>query len=199
MNHNIRRFSYLCLFVTIEVILGIVPFLGFVPIGLINATTMHIPVILSGIMLGPKEGMITGFVFGLMSMIKSTINPTPTSFLFSPFYSINGLSGSMISLLIAFGPRILIGFVSGYTYRLLKKKENIAVMVSSFLGSLTNTALVMTLTYIFFAYALAISKSVDAIAHFIITVIMTNGVAEAFLAVVIVLMVYKATKKMIKL
>ena len=152
-------------------------------------------------MLGPKEGMITGFVFGLMSMIKSTINPTPTSFLFSPFYSINGLSGSMISLLIAFGPRILIGFVSGYTYRLLKKKENIAVMVSSFLGSLTNTALVMTLTYIFFkdAYALAISKSVDAIAYFIITVIMTNGVAEAFLAVVIVLMVYKATKKMIKL
>ena len=59
----------------------------------------------------------------------------------------------------------------------------------------------MTLTYIFFkdAYALAISKSVDAIAYFIITVIMTNGVAEAFLAVVIVLMVYKATKKMIKL
>lgn len=202
MNHRIRKFSYLSLLATIEIVVGFVPFLGFIPLGIIDVTTMHLPVIMTGILLGKGSGMIVGFVFGLISMIKATMSPGPTSFLFSPFYSINGISGAIASLVIAFVPRILIGYVSGFIYELLKNKhENMAVIISSIAGSMTNTILVMSLIYIFFkdAYASVMSIAVEAVVTFIISVIMTNGILEAVTAAVTVIIVYKATKRFVRL
>ena len=37
--------------------------IGFIPLPVIKATTMHIPVILAGIFLGPNYGAAVGFVF----------------------------------------------------------------------------------------------------------------------------------------
>ena len=74
----------MALFLAIEIILVVTP-LGYIPIGPLNATTMHIPVIIAGIVLGKKAGAELGFVFGLTSLIKATIQPGITSFCFSPF------------------------------------------------------------------------------------------------------------------
>ena len=41
----------MALFLAIEIILVVTP-LGYIPIGPLNATTMHIPVIIAGIILG---------------------------------------------------------------------------------------------------------------------------------------------------
>ena len=69
----------MALFLAIEIILVVTP-LGYIPIGPLNATTMHIPVIIAGIVLGKKAGAELGFVFGLTSLIKATIQPGITSF-----------------------------------------------------------------------------------------------------------------------
>ena len=45
----------MALFLAIEIILVVTP-LGYIPIGPLNATTMHIPVIIAGIVLGKKAG-----------------------------------------------------------------------------------------------------------------------------------------------
>lgn len=74
----------MALFLAIEIILVVTP-LGYIPIGPLNATTMHIPVIIAGIVLGKKAGAELGFVFGLIKFNKATIQPGITSFCFSPF------------------------------------------------------------------------------------------------------------------
>src|SRR5699024_12311977 len=100
-------------FLAILILLASVPFLGFIPIGPLNATTLHIPVIIGSIILGPQIGAFLGACFGLISMIRSTIIVTPMSFAFSPFVAPLGTSGngSWKALLVAFIPRILIGIV----------------------------------------------------------------------------------------
>ena len=83
------------LFTAIIVVMAFTP-LGFIPLVVINATIIHIPVILGAIFCGPKKGAFLGFVFGLTSFIKNTLMPTSMSaFVFSPILasSIDGAAG----------------------------------------------------------------------------------------------------------
>lgn len=73
--------TFMAMFLAIEIILVVTP-LGYIPIGPLSATTMHIPVIIAGITLGKKAGAQLGLVFGLTSLIRATIQPGITSFCF---------------------------------------------------------------------------------------------------------------------
>ena len=110
------------LFCAIVVVLACTP-LGFIPLVVINATTIHIPVIIASLYLGPKKGAFVGGVFGLTSLIRGTLIPQPSSFLFSPFVSFQmvGVPGIFESLFIALVPRILIGVVPYFLYKAMKK------------------------------------------------------------------------------
>ena len=74
------------LFAALIILMAMVPFLGYIPLGFTRATIIHIPVILGALVLGPKKGAFLGLIFGLTSLINNTMNPTVTSFVFSPFY-----------------------------------------------------------------------------------------------------------------
>ncbi len=188
-----KSLTYLALFLAIEAVLVMVPFLGFIPIGPLRATTLHIPVIIAAIVLGTKEGCLVGLIFGLFSLFNNTINPTVTSFAFSPF-----ISGNILSALIAIVPRVLIGFVSGEVYRLMKNRFPTAGMfVSSFLGALTNTALVLGGIYLLFgqAYAKALGRSFASLAPYFISVISTQSLLEAVVGAIIAVAVSKALLK----
>lgn len=188
-----KSLTYLALFMAIEAVLVMVPFLGFIPIGPLRATTLHIPVIIAAIVLGTKEGCLVGLIFGLFSMFNNTINPTVTSFAFSPF-----ISGNILSAAIAIIPRVLIGFVAGETYRLIKDHNQIAGMfVSSFLGALTNTALVLGGIYLLFgqAYAKALGRSFSSLAPYFISIITTQSLLEAVVGSLISVAVAKALLK----
>lgn len=188
-----KSLTYLALFMAIEAVLVMVPFLGFIPIGPLRATTLHIPVIIAAIVLGTKEGCLVGLIFGLFSLLNNTINPTVTSFAFSPF-----ISGNILSAVIAIVPRVLIGFVSGEVYRLMKNRFPTAGMfVSSFLGALTNTALVLGGIYLLFgqAYAKALGRSFAALAPYFISVISSQSLLEAVVGAIIAVAVSKALLK----
>ncbi len=200
---NTKRFTLLALFIAIEVAVAMVPFLGYIPLGFINATTLHIPVIIGGILLGKKEGAILGFVFGLTSLLKNTMEPSITSFVFSPFISVGGIGGNWQSLLITFIPRILIGFVAGYLYEKLSTKTNdtIAISCSAFAASLTNTILVLGGIYFLFGidYANAINIAFNTLFSFIMGIVTTSGLVEAVVASIIAVTVVKVGKKTIRL
>lgn len=111
------------LFSAIVVVMALTP-LGYIPLVVINATTIHIPVIIASLFLGPKKGGFVGGVFGLTSCLKSTLTPSSLSaFVFSPVIaaSVVGPVGILKSLFIAFVPRILIGVVPYFVYKLVKK------------------------------------------------------------------------------
>lgn len=141
------------LFVAIIIVMALTP-LGYIPLVVINATTIHIPVILGSIFLGPKKGGFLGGVFGLTSLLKSTLQPSSLSaFVFSPIYAVSTLSPEgaaatiaiiLKSTAIAMVPRILIGIVPYFVYVGIKKaiaSEKKAVygtiinlIVSAFIG-----------------------------------------------------------------
>lgn len=125
---------------------GITP-LGYIPLVVINATIIHIPVILGSLFCGPKKGAFLGFVFGFTSCLKATIvGGTLSSFVFSPVLaaSLVGTSGIFKSLFIAFVPRILVGVIPYFVYIGIKKvlaseKKNLwgtvlNVLMSAFLA-----------------------------------------------------------------
>ena len=191
----------MALFLAIEIILVVTP-LGYIPIGPLNATTMHIPVIIAGIVLGKKTGAELGFVFGLTSLIKATIQPGITSFCFSPFVTIGTMSGNYKSLLIAFVPRILLGYLAGFVFEIMKKnnRENLGVVVGALTGAITNTVLVLSGIYIFFgeAYASAVGVQYSTLVTVLLGVVSTNGILEAILGAIVSLAIYKALKPILK-
>ena len=197
---KIKTLVLLAFFSTIMVILANTP-LGYVPIGPINATTLHIPVILAGILLGKKNGAIIGFVFGLTSFLRSTFYPGPASFIFTPFYSVGNVSGNFYSLLIAFGPRLLLGYLSGLTFEKLKiNNVSVKIAIVALMNTLIHTALVLMMVYIFFTkeYAAVLNVSVSGLKAALLAVIGTNGIMEAILALFVCVAVYKATHKIVE-
>lgn len=109
------------IFTAIIIAMSVVPFLGYIPLGFMNATIIHVPVIIGAIILGPKYGAYLGLVFGVTSLVKATIAPGVTSFVFSPFVTIGGYSGNMWSAVIAIVPRVCIGIVAYFVYKLIMK------------------------------------------------------------------------------
>lgn len=188
-NQKIRQLTLAGFFIAIQVIMTLTP-VGYIPVGAINVTTMHIPVILAGIFLGTSYGALTGFVFGLTSMLRATFAPGITSFLFSPFITVGGISGNFCSLIIVFGPRIFLGWFSGKLFRLLRKKiGNLpACAVSAAVNTIIHTLLVMGMIWLFFGepYAKALGVPVTGVAAIVFGVITTNGVLETILAAIVV-------------
>lgn len=177
-------------FLGIMILMSVVPFLGFIPIGPLNATILHVPVIIGSVILGPRLGAFLGTSFGVMSVINATTRPSALSFVFSPFIAIIGTShGSWKALLVALVPRILVGIVPYYVYkfgqRFFKGKTNsIALFLAGIAGGLTNTLLVMNLIYFLFkdSYGQIIKKGADQVYGAILAVIATQGVPEAIVA-----------------
>ena len=164
--------------------------LGMIQLPIIKATTVHIPVIIGAIILGPAAGAILGGVFGICSMISNTTAPTLLSFAFSPFLS-SDVPGIFKALWISIGCRVLIGVVSEWLWIGLKKmKMNtaIALPLVGFVGSMTNTILVMGSIYKLLAnqYAAAKGVAVNAVWGLIMGTITASGIPEAIAGAVLV-------------
>ena len=59
-----RDMVMMAAFIAIMMIMTVVPVLGFIPLGFMNATIIHIPVIVGSILLGPKRARCLDFFSG---------------------------------------------------------------------------------------------------------------------------------------
>ena len=176
--------------------------IGFIPLPVIKATTMHIPVIIGAIILGPSGGAILGAVFGLCSIWANTTSPGLLAFAFSPFMSPEGLPGVFKSLWIALGCRITFGYLAGWLWLLFKKlfkKNVIALPVTAALATICHTVLVMGSIYILLAQQYAQAKNVaySAVFGLIMGTVTASGIPEAIVAALLVTMISIALFKII--
>ena len=189
-SRNLSDWMKLSLFVAIIVLLSVTP-LGYISLGVINATTIQMPVILGAILFDWKKGAFLGGVFGLTSLFKNTFQPGLTSFVFSPFIPVFGEeSGSFSALLVCFIPRILIGVVSGLLFAALsqtKLKKAVSAGICGFVGSLTNTVFVMGGIVLFFgeSYSAARNEAYEALIGTVMATITGVGITEAVVSAVL--------------
>jgi uncharacterized membrane protein len=187
----IRKFSVTSLFVAIIFLMTFTP-IGFLNLVVINATIIHVPVIIGAILLGPRVGACLGAMFGLASLIRNSTAPNLLSFVFSPLIPVPGAAqGSLWALVICFAPRILVGVAPWYADKLLtaafsgnKKLRPVSLFAAGIAGSITNTILVMHLIFFIFqdAFAQARNVPVEAVYGLVKGIIVTNGIPEAIVA-----------------
>jgi uncharacterized membrane protein len=139
--------------------LGLIP----VPIPLIgNATIMHIPAIVGGVLEGPVVGILAGLIFGIFSFLYAE----------SPVFA---------NPIVAILPRLLIGVVAWAVFVGLRRfSVDLASVAAGLLGSLANTVGVICLAVLFGLLPLSI-----------VPVILPQAIAEAVLAAVVTVVVVR--------
>ena len=197
--HDTRWMVSVALMAAIVIVLANTP-LGMIQLPIIKATTVHIPVILGAILLGPGAGAILGAVFGICSLVSNTMAPTLLSFAFSPFLSTTGIPGALKAIWISVGCRILIGVVAGWLWVLftkIKLNQFIALPIVGFVGSMVNTVTVMGSIYFLFAQQYAEAKEVALTAVFglVMGTVTASGIPEAIVSCIVVAAVSKALSK----
>lgn len=157
----------------IAVFLGVTRW-GFIPwFGGVSLTIMHVPVIIGAVLEGPVVGLIIGLIFGVASLIQAAVAPNgPGDVIFT---------NPLISVL----PRLFIGPVAWVVWNALKRWAPLGLIVSGVVGSLTNTLLVLGVIGLLGLFPWAIIGGV----------IVSNGLLEAALSAVLVLVVVAAWKQ----
>lgn len=191
-----RYMATLAMFCGILLVMGMTG-IGFIPLPVIKATTMHIPVILGAILLGPAAGAVLGGVFGLCSIWANTTSPGLLAFAFSPFMTTEGLPGVQKSLWIALGCRILLGVIAGWLWKGLKrvlKQDYLALPVTAAVSTICHTILVMGSIYLLLAqqYAQAKNVAITAVFGLVMGTVTASGIPEAIIAAVLVTVIGKA-------
>ena len=191
-----RYMATLAMFCGILLVMGATG-IGFIPLPVIKATTMHIPVILGAVLLGPAAGAVLGGVFGLCSIWANTTSPGLLAFAFSPFMTTEGLPGVLKSLWIALGCRILLGVIAGWLWKGLKKvlkQDYLALPVTAAVSTICHTILVMGSIYLLLAqqYAQAKNVAITAVFGLVMGTVTASGIPEAIIAVVLVTVIGKA-------
>jgi uncharacterized membrane protein len=154
---DVRKIVITGILAAIAILLGVTR-LGFIPVPNVsgNATIMHVPAIIGGVMEGPIVGLLIGGIFGLFSMLQATV----------PFFA-----DPRVSVI----PRLFIGVTAYYSYVFSKKyNEYVALVVAGVVGTLTNTILVVGALIMF-----------DYIPTEVVVTLIPQIIAEVIIAVVI--------------
>jgi uncharacterized membrane protein len=194
-----RRLVFLAIWSAIIVVMAVTPYVGYFPFPFlpVTLTLLQIPVIVGAIMLGPVDGAFLGLVFGITSMIQAPFLQAPTAFLFNPFVT----GGSYKSAIIALVPRILIGVVAAYVFRLVKKidkTEAFAALAAAVIGTLTNSVLVLGGFFVFFKDKLASGKTAQFFFKVLVGIFVSNSLLEIAATALVVTAVWMALSVIIR-
>ena len=175
---NVRKMTVIGVLSAISIMMSMIPFIGYIPIGPMKATIMHVPVIIGAIIEGPLVGAIIGLIFGLTSLWNAITQPV----LLSPLF---------INPLVSVLPRILIGIIAYYVYQgvyKLTKKVYASGFVAGLVGSLANTAGVLGMIYILYSdkYLALLGQQGASAGKLLFGVVVTSGIPEALVAALIV-------------
>ncbi|MGB7595913.1 MAG: ECF transporter S component [Erysipelotrichaceae bacterium] len=188
MNPNRKRIveiTTLGLFIAIIFVMTFVPNIGYIQVNILTITTIHIPVIIGSVFLGPLGGLVLGLTWGVTSWLKvltSVVSPLEKALFLNP--------------LISIVPRVLVGLAVSYAYLALKKfikKEPVRDIVVAVIGPAANTILVLGAITLF-AGGTAFPQN-ETLTRIIATLISTNGIVEIVASVLLVPIILRRLRK----
>ena len=174
------------------VIMTFVPYIGYISIGALSITLLHIPLIIGACVLGVKGGLVLGAVWGITCIIKAATSPMAIT---DPLFT-----NPLVSLL----PRLIAGLVAGLVYELVAKKlkkVHLASVLSAISACLTNTVFVMGSLYLVYGQTSEAAKlgivqfDFGSLIYFILGAFGTNAVFEMIIAIVIAVPISHALRK----
>jgi uncharacterized membrane protein len=162
---DVRKIVITGVLAAIAILLGVTR-LGFIPVPNVsgNATIMHVPAIIGGVMQGPVVGLLVGLIFGIFSWLQAQ----------TPLFA---------DPIVAVLPRLFIGVTAYYSYALLKEQSEYAALIAAgIIGTLTNTVLVLSAAVWRGYIPLAVIPTIvpQAIAEVIIAVVITVAVVAGW-------------------
>ncbi|APU46368.1 ECF transporter S component [Limosilactobacillus fermentum] len=177
---QIQRLTTQALLIVIIVLQDLIPMIGNLPLGPLSITTLPITVGVVAVVWGPREGMVVGGVWGLLTWVRAFVYPSSP---LAPLIFTNPL--------ISFVPRLLIGLVAGWVFIGLKKvvSPSLAACFAGLIGSVTNTVLVLGGIYLFAntpAVASAYHATTSNLATALLAVVTTNGLVEMLVTALVV-------------
>ena len=118
-NEKVRDMAYYAVFVAIIAIMTFIPSLGYITLGGISITILHVIVLLSAFTMGKKGGLVAGITMGVLCMLKAWI--MPGSIYDFPFRN----------PLCAVLPRAIFGFVAGLVADIIYAKAKNKIVSTS--------------------------------------------------------------------
>lgn len=162
-----RQMTILAMFIAIIAVLGLVPnglggTLGFIKIAPnLEATIIHIPVLIGGALLGRKFGIYLGLAFGVISNIAAFIYASPL-FIF-PW--------------VAILPRFIFGIlIFDFTRIFIKMTRNkhLGIAISFFLLTLIHTLMVLTMLLTSYSMVLGTGSLIEDFLPYIALLLAVN-------------------------
>lgn len=127
-----KEIQYLTLstvFAAIILVMTFVPQVGYITIGTMALTLIHIPVLIGAFLLPKKYTVMLGFIFGIGSLIKAATMPTGI------------LDPAFVNPLVSILPRMIFALAASYIFDLFKwfnvKVKNSNIYIFGFVTLLT--------------------------------------------------------------
>lgn len=180
---RIVQMTTLALFIALIVLMTFTPNFGYIQTGLFSITLIHIPVIIGAAILGPIGGLVLGLTWGITSYLYALSLGTIEAMIF-------------LNPMVSIVPRIFVGLIVSYSALALKNikmSDWLRFALSAFIGTLSNTILVLSAIFVFASAGLVSFN--QAVSTIYTIVISTNGLLELFAAIFLVPTVIQAIKK----
>lgn len=184
-NKKTLLITFSAIIIAIIIMMALVPQLGYIQIGLVAITLIHIPTLIGAMTFKSwKLALVSGCAFGFSSWFVAMTRPSgPVDVLFqNPLVSI---VPRILFALIAFGTFVFFANVI--------KKEWLASLIATIISTIFHSVAVLSMMYVF-----GQSLFPTGYIALILTVAGTNGIIEKGLAFVIVPTVVVAVRRALK-
>lgn len=172
------------IFGALSIILALTP-IGYIQIGALAITIMHIPTILATLTAGLVPGLFTGLIFGISSLVKAATSGNASNIFF-------------VNPLVSVLPRVIFPIAVWGFFKLLnlipRMPKTVSGGIAAAVGTLVHTLLVLGALVIFYGKDLGLKSGemLSGFFAFVAATLATNGLWEIVSASVLSVIVLGA-------
>ncbi|MCD8209814.1 MAG: Sapep family Mn(2+)-dependent dipeptidase [Coprobacillus sp.] len=173
-NKAIVQITTYAMILALILLMTFIPQIGYITVGPISITTIHLVVLVCAVVFGWKEATVAGLIFGLACLLKAFALPTAVTDVY--------FQNPLISVV----PRLLFGFIAGWTFEGIKRISNNSLRYTLALVSLVVLTFIHSVMTLGAYWLFANDPDVETISWIITAIFSINGtieMGEAFILV----------------